>query len=270
LEETGENLLYLSTDMNAVARGATRPVQTGGTNTLPVYITEWSSSYSSRDPIHDTYFEAPYILQQLRNTETVGSMSYWTFTDVFEENGPGWRPFHGGFGLINYQGIRKSAYWAYQFLAELGPTEIKSSDAQSYVCADGKGGCQILFWNLTDPIHGRVNGQPSDQEFFTKPLEAREIAPVKVQLKNVRAGKYTLSTYRIGYQHNDPYSKFLEMGRPADLSREDIARLKALSSGKPESVSKVTIKGKGDFTAELPMLENDVYMLTLTPATKGK
>ena len=32
------------------------------------------------------------------------SLAYWTFTDVFEEHGAGDTAFHGGFGLINYQG----------------------------------------------------------------------------------------------------------------------------------------------------------------------
>lgn len=269
LDETGENLLYLSSDLNAVAKGANRGIDTvkkSAMPDLPIYITEWSASYSSRDPIHDSYFSAPYILQQLRNTEQMGAMSYWTFTDVFEENGPGWRPFHGGFGIINYQGIRKPAYWAYRFLAQLGPTEIKSSDPASYVAKDNKGGYQVLFWDLTHPIQGRVEGPISDQAFFTKPLIAREKGPATVKLTNIPAGRYKLTTYRIGYQHNDPYSRYLEMGRPMDLSREDVAMLNSVSSGKPESES--VVKVKGEFSTTLPMLENSVYFLTLTPQSR--
>ena len=41
------------------------------------------------------------------------------------------------------------------------------------------------------------------------------------------------------------------------------AELKALSSNKPVSESDLTIGGS--FTATLPMLENSVYLLTLTP-----
>ncbi len=266
VDETGESLLYLSSNLNAVSKGANEGiaiVKNSVKPTLPIYITEWSSSYSSRDPIHDSYFSAPYILQQLRNTEQMGSMSYWTFTDVFEENGPGWRPFHGGFGIVNYQGIKKSAYWAYWCLAHLGATEIKSSDSASYVCKDAKNGYQVLFWDLTHPIKGRVEGQPSDQEFFTKPLIPKEKSPVAIKLTNVPAGKYKVTIYRIGYHHNDPYSKYLEMGRPVDLSREEVADLKRLSSGKPESESEVSIKG--EFSTTLPMMENSVYMVTLTP-----
>ncbi len=271
VDDTGERLLYLSPDMDAVANGANRGLETVKNSpkpNLPIYVTEWSSSYSSRDPIHDTYFEAPYILEQLRNTEQMGAMSYWTFTDVFEENGPGPRPFHGGFGLINYQGIRKPAYWAYWFLAQLGPTEIKSSDPQSYVAKDNKGGFQILFWDLTDPIHGRVPGPVSNQAFFTKPLIPRDKGNATVKLSNVPAGSYKLTVYRIGYRHNDPYSRFLEMGRPTDLSREDVAMLNGLSSGKPESVSEVTVKS--GFTTTLPLPENTVYLLTLSRLSAHK
>ncbi len=267
LDETGENLLYLSSDLNAVSKGANRGIETVANSVkpgLPIYITEWSASYSSRDPIHDSYFSAPYILQQLRNTEKMGSMSYWTFTDIFEENGPGWRPFHGGFGLINFQGIKKSAYWAYWCLAQLGSTEIISSDTASYVCNDTQGGYQVLFWDLTHPIKGRVEGQPSDQEFFTKMLVAKEKAPATVKLTNIPNGKYKMKIYRIGYNHNDPYSRYLEMGRPVDLKREEVADLKALSSGKPESESEIVVK-KSEFSTSLPMLENSVYFVTLDP-----
>ena len=48
------------------------------------------------------------------------SLSYWTFTDVFEENGGGDTIFHGGFGMINLQGIVKPVFHAYRFMNALG------------------------------------------------------------------------------------------------------------------------------------------------------
>jgi xylan 1,4-beta-xylosidase len=55
-------------------------------------------------------------------------MSYWVFTDIFEEPGPRFEAFHGGFGLMNLHGIRKPAYFACEYLNRLGPTELKSND----------------------------------------------------------------------------------------------------------------------------------------------
>ena len=86
-----------------------------------IHLTEWNSSPSSRDHSHDTLQAAAYLVKV--NLDCIGltdSLSYWTFTDVFEETGAGASIFHGGFGLINFQGIVKPAFHAYRFLHGLG------------------------------------------------------------------------------------------------------------------------------------------------------
>ena len=92
LDADGNSLLYLSGDLLAPAHNALSQravIDAGAKPNLPVHITEWSTSYSPRDPVHDAYFSAPYILEQFKNTgHGVASFSYWVFTDIFEENGP--------------------------------------------------------------------------------------------------------------------------------------------------------------------------------------
>jgi xylan 1,4-beta-xylosidase len=86
-----------------------------------IHLTEWNSSPSPRDFSHDYLQAATFIIKT--NLESIGlvqSLSYWTFTDVFEEWGAGDTIFHGGFGMINYQGIVKPAFHAYRFLNALG------------------------------------------------------------------------------------------------------------------------------------------------------
>ena len=88
---------------------------------LELHYTEWSASYTPSDPIHDSYHEAAYVLQKLKQVgNAVNSMSYWVFTDIFEESAPRFEPFHGGFGMLNIQGINKSVFYSYQFLNRLG------------------------------------------------------------------------------------------------------------------------------------------------------
>lgn len=267
LDQFGNTALYLNPNLHAVADTAKSQngiIEASPMPKLPVHITEWSASYSPRDPVHDAYFEAPFILEQLKNTEALGSMSYWTFTDVFEENGPVPRPFHGGFGLINFQGIRKPAFWAYWMLNQLGKNELQNADASSYVCTDEKGAVQMLAWDLTNPIEGKQ----SNQAQFFRVNPAKPKGEVKIDLRNVRAGKYRVRTYRIGYKQNDPVTRYLEMGQPQDLSREDVAALKQLSNGRPVAESTVTVKGS--FQMNLPLDQNSVVFVTLTPASKSK
>lgn len=267
LDPYGNRKLYLNPSLNfpaETANGQLPVLERIDRKGIPVHITEWSSSYSPRDPVHDSYFNAPYILRQLRNTEGMASMSYWTFTDIFEENGPGPAPFHGGFGLVNQQGVRKASFWAYKFLSMLGDTEIVSSDPDSFVCIDANGGAQVLFWDLTDLTDG---GRISNHDVFLKPHPAKEKGEATVRLSNLKPDVYAVEVRSIGYRVNDPYSLYLEMGR-SDLTREDVAALKKASDGAPTSRMIETLGS--DFELTLPLRENDVRLITLTPVATSE
>ena len=263
LDQYGNRTLYLHPSLHYVCDEANLPlpaIASKSKKKLPVYITEWNSSYSPVDPVHDSFFAGPFILEQLRNTESLDSMSFWTFTDIFEENGPAPRPFHGGFGLISYQGVPKAAYWAYKYLSLLGGTETVSSDKSSYVCRDDKGGVQVLFWDLTHPTDG---GKISNQQFFFKTVPAVDKGEASVILHHLPAGQYNVKVFMIGYQQNDPYTLWLNAGAPADLSRDDIEELKKCSDMEP--VFQSDLNAEDMVTLTMPIQANSVYFITLTP-----
>ena len=263
LDQYGNRKLFLHPSLHYVCDCANQPLPAivkKGKKKLPVYITEWNSSYSPVDPVHDSFFAGPFILEQLRNTEALDSMSFWTFTDIFEENGPAPRPFHGGFGLMSYQGIPKAAYWAYKYLSLLGGTELVSSDKSSYVCRDEKGGVQVLFWDLSHPTDG---GKVSNQDFFFKTVPATNKGEASVVLHHLPAGEYDVKVYMIGFQQNDPYTLWLNAGAPSDLTREDVEEIKKNSAMEP--VFQSGIKVDGMVTLTMPLQTNSVYFINLTP-----
>ena len=263
LDQYGNRSLYLHPSLHYVCDMANMPlpaIRKNAKKKLPVYITEWNSSYSPVDPVHDSFFAGAFILEQLRRTEALDSMSFWTFTDIFEENGPAPRPFHGGFGLMSYQGIPKAAYWAYKYLSMLGGTEFVSSDESSYVCRDDKGAVQVLFWDLTHPTDG---GKISNQQFFFKTVPATAKGEASVVLHHMPAGQYSVKVFMIGYQQNDPYSLWLNAGAPADLTRENVEELKKYSAMEPVFESDLTIENM--VTLTMPIQANSVYFLILTP-----
>ena len=131
-----------------------RKMKENGGKDLELHFTEWSSSYSPADPIHDTYLNAAFVLNTLKMVEGITtSMSYWVFTDVFEEPGVPKTPFHGGFGLVNLQGIKKPTFYTYHYLNQLGNTELVNPDSCSWVCKQGDN-LQILLWDLSYPDQG--------------------------------------------------------------------------------------------------------------------
>ncbi|WP_323814731.1 GH39 family glycosyl hydrolase [Cellvibrio sp. NN19] len=264
LDEFGSTGTVLSKDEMAVARDVLKNRAEIAASPLPnleLHYTEWSSSYTPADPTHDSYHQAAYILQKLKQVgDAAQSMSYWVFTDIFEEPGPRFEAFYGGFGLMNTQGIKKPAYFAYQFLNQLSTTELSNNDAQSFATRDDKGNVQVLFWDSTLTLPDGIN----NQQYYIKDLPPAEKGKVKIELTNLKKGKYSLAISQVGYKENDAFTAFIGMGSPTQLTRAQVAELKSQATGKPSQEKTIKIAKDGSFTLELPLRENDVYLLELT------
>jgi xylan 1,4-beta-xylosidase len=178
---------------------------------LELHYTEWSSSYTPADPIHDSYHSAAYILQKLKQVgNAANSMSYWVFTDIFEEPGPRFTPFHGGFGLLNTQGIKKPAYFSYSYLNKLGATELQNTDKSSWATKNSKGDVQLLFWDFSNTLPDLIN----NQQYYIKDLPSKLKGSVRIEIAGMHKGKYILQIHKVGYKENDVYTDYLRMKKP--------------------------------------------------------
>ena len=227
---------------------------------LELHYTEWSSSYTPADPLHDSYHEAAYILSKLKQVgDAASSMSYWVFTDIFEEPGPRFTPFHGGFGLLNYQSIDKPAFYSYQFMNKLGSIELINKDTSSWACKDNNGNVQVLLWDFTYTLPDSVN----NQDYYIRDLPSKLKGKVKINISEIPSGIYNLEVYQVGYRVNDPYTTYLDMGRPNQLTREQVMEIKKLNNGSPIYTERVEAKNRTSFQKELTIRENDVFLITL-------
>jgi xylan 1,4-beta-xylosidase len=67
----------------------------------PLYYTEWNASSNPRDSLHDEPYSAAFAVKTIMEANgLVEGYSFWTFSDIFEENYFPSVPFHGGFGLL--------------------------------------------------------------------------------------------------------------------------------------------------------------------------
>jgi len=188
------------------------------------------------------------------------SMSYWVFTDIFEEPGPRFEPFHGGFGMLTIQGINKPVFYAYQFLNRLGNIELINKDTASWICKDSSGNMQALVWDFTNTHPG---DSVHNQKYYIRDLPSKPKGKLRININNVPKGNYTLEIYKAGYHSNDAYSAYLAMGKPAQLTRQLVAQIKKQNDGSPVSRQTIVIKSGVPFLKELDIRENDVYLVTL-------
>lgn len=224
---------------------------------VPLIITEWSPSYSATDPVHDHYFCAPYVLNTVKKTEGFAEMlSYWVISDIFEEVSPPTVPFHGGFGLLNMQGIAKPVYHAYAFLSALGETELFCADESAYVCKNGRG-VQVLAWNLSLP------GKVEDKKYFAGEIPNGEAQSIAVSLHGFEAGReYSVFRKTIGKSKGDPLLAYKsgEYGRLERLGEAEA--LSAVSLPAQERFS-VTADESGTLEFVLEQRENQVDLVQI-------
>jgi len=244
---------------------------------LPLYFTEWSTSYTPRDSVHDSYISSPYILTKLKASQgLLQGMSYWTYTDLFEEPGPPTAPFQGGFGLLNPQGIRKPAFFAYKYLHALQGESLRTSDSQAML-ATLDGNVTAVIWDFEQP-----DQKVSNRSFYTRLITNHSAAPLQLQITRlVPNAAYRVEVHRAGYHANDAYSAYIEMGSPKDLSAAQIAHLNDLTRDLPETDTEMQSGPGGVIDFSIPMNSNDVVLVSLgrfgvkrssvkpVPATEG-
>ena len=268
LDEQGKSDTKLSPSPDAIigdVRRVRQQIAASAFPDLPLYFTEWSTSYTPRDSVHDSYISASYILSKLEGSRGLAQgMSYWTYSDLFEESGPPPSPFHGGFGLLNREGIRKPAFFAYKYLHALQGDSIATSDPQAMLATD-RGSLTAVIWNFEQPAQ-TVSNRP----FYTKVVPAHPAAPVHLDVKQLAPrSKYRLEVFRTGYHANDAYSAYLEMGAPQSLTATQLAHLTALTRDLPETDRVVSSGAGGKVEIAVPMRSNDIVLVRLARSSEG-
>jgi len=262
LDEEGHSDTKLSPSTDAISgdiHRVRREIAASAFPNLPLYFTEWSTSYTPRDPVHDSYISAAYILSKIKANEgQLQGMSYWTYSDLFEEPGPPTAPFEGGFGLLNPEGIRKPAFFAYKYLNTLEGQSIPSADSQAMIAED-HGNLTAVIWDFEQPEQ-----KLSNRPFYTKVIPSHTAAPVELKVTHLAPGaEYKLEVYRTGFHSNDAYTAYLEIGRPKELTAAQIDQLNGLTRDLPETDVVLHASKDGTVGLTLPMNSNDIVLVKL-------
>jgi xylan 1,4-beta-xylosidase len=181
----------------------------------PVYYTEWSTSSNPFDDLHDIPYAAAFITKTIMEARgQVQGYSYWTFSDIFEENYFNSLPFHGGFGLLNIYGIPKPSYRAFELLHRLGDNILQvdgEHETANVWVVKNDNSINILLTNWALPLH---------------PVK---IETITIQLNNISAVK-NVFIERIDDDHVNTRQAWLTMGQPDSLSPQQVETLEAVST----------------------------------------
>ncbi|HYY70607.1 MAG TPA: glycosyl hydrolase family 39, partial [Terriglobales bacterium] len=176
---------------------------------LPIEWTEYNASYMNEPAVTDTVFMGPWLADTIRQCDgMVDSMSYWTFSDVFDEQGVIKQPFYGGFGLIANGGIPKPAFNAFALLHRLGDRRIAVSSNSALVTRRKDGSLVIALWNYFPPGE---KGAPKEVTLQFAGLSGKH-----------RSIQHADSRYGTGAVE----AAYKDMGSPKYPTREQLAKLR--------------------------------------------
>ena len=231
-----DTVTQLANSTRSVLREQTRDVRKKAGD-LPVYYTEWCTSSNPRDPMHDDPYAAAFIVKTILEANgLVQGYSYWTFTDIFEENYFPSVPFQGGFGLLNIHGIAKPAYRAFQLLHGLGTEMLPVEGSHETVDAWFVRGDQRSTLVLTN---------------FALPRHPIETEQVSFALKSAKPAA-TASMQRIDLEHANAKRHWEQLGKPEYLSAAMVDELKGLSQLESEPVPVEDKAGKLNIDVSMP------------------
>ena len=185
--------------------------------------TEWNSSSNPFFEFHDQPYAAAFLFKNMLDVaDLVHCYSWWTFSDIFEENYFSSTPFHGGFGLQTIHGVAKPSYRAMQLLHGLGDQRLPVAGSHPTVDAwavraDGTH-VDLLLSNHAFPRHAIAN-------------EA-----VAWHVTSSRKPK-NASVLRVDGDHCNSRQAWLDMGSPDYLDAKQVAELDEVSQLESEPVA---------------------------------
>ncbi|MGA7540089.1 MAG: hypothetical protein WBW93_15140 [Steroidobacteraceae bacterium] len=185
---------------------------------LPLIMSEFNASYANEPDVTDTPYMGPWIASTIAQCDgLVQAMSYWTFSDVFEEGGVIRSPFHGGFGLIAEDDIPKAAFNAFALLHKLGNVRLNAAAHSALITRTAAGNLAIALWNYAPPdgTGARYTPPPANRPLRIFDLTIHGISPSAPAM-----------LWRVDDRHSNVLQAYDGMGRPAWPTPTQIAALR--------------------------------------------
>ena len=194
-------------------------IKRSSTPNLPFFLTEWNVQGTSG--ARDTIFLGPALANAISQCDgIVALMSFWTFSDVFEESGPIPRPFMGGFGLRAKGGINKPSYYAFGLLHQLGDKRLANAARDAIVTVSGRDEIVVALWNLVDP--GELGSNKTISLVF------KHTAPTS-----------QVSVQQLDAEHGNVLEAYKAMGEPIDPTPGQVDKLNEQTALPPASQTRL-------------------------------
>ncbi|MDQ0972214.1 xylan 1,4-beta-xylosidase [Neobacillus niacini] len=191
---------------------------------IPIFVTEWNFGYTSRNFVNDSIFKALFITKNiLENTDNIDAIGYWFLSDLTIEYKDTNNILFGGNGLLSVDGLKKPAYFAYQFLSHIGNQLIHKGDGY-IITTDSRNSYQILLYNYSHPsdffclkFDSEINSKNVNGIFDH--THSKEFS---IELINIPKGNYRIKSYKLNKEYGSILDNWIKIGQTQHITPSEI------------------------------------------------
>ncbi|MGA8185527.1 MAG: glycosyl hydrolase family 39 [Terriglobia bacterium] len=190
---------------------------------LPIIFSEYNATYMNIRDITDSPFMGPWLAETIGRCDgLVHLLSYWAFSDVFEEQGVARTPFYGGYGLVATGHIPKPAYNDFVLLHHLGRERLDQESGPVIVTRRADGTLAIALWNYAPPGNGGT------------------VRTYKLSFTGL-PGTHRAIIWTVDKNHGSPLATWEAMGQPNFPSRAQQQILRQAAQLPPPTIEAVPV-----------------------------
>ena len=221
-------------------------------------IYQWNQGYDNHDTIFASSFmiSMAFRLQNLlrvnNNTNHYQYMSYWTFSDIFEENGFQSAPFWNNyaitnryFGILTKRNIPKPVFRSFQLLARYGSnisyTVNLINSTNGYNKNDPKQTVTVFL--LKNNAKGSINRYSIFISNFANLNSTIDNQLIKINIMQNIHGTIPKSAvlYRIDDDNGNVYGEWLKLGKPVYPTMDELNQMNKSSELIGDKVEIMTV-----------------------------
>ncbi len=230
---------------------------------VALWITEWNNSISNRNYLNDSCFRAAYIVHKIsRLWNQVDSLALMCGSDWISSYMDTVGILNGGIGLLSKDTIRKPAFYAVDFLNQLGG-ELLAQNEHCLVTRSSGGDLYVLcyFYSWFQRSYF-LQSEDVDLKKY-RSMRFQDEKPLKLEVKILHpgaAGTWIIKKETLNQAHGSVLDAWATFDFDTELSRQDVKYLDAMSTP-ALSQSTVTIGNGASLSLEVVMEPQELSLL---------
>jgi beta-xylosidase/AraC-like DNA-binding protein len=205
-------------------------IENAGFSVPEFHISEWNFTASDRNALNDGCFKSAYIVKSALDTmQLVDLMGHWSASDLYAESSDTNQILNGCSGLISCDGIKKPAYYAFNFLNKMGKY-LLFNEGHCAITSNGADNYTIIchFYSDLNYIYFLKSENEITISEQNRLFEPNEKIRIQCQIENVRNGNYSMRIHSLNSDTGSVQNEWLRMGLLPKMNKDDVEYLRQI------------------------------------------